>query len=162
MIRLLMPFTEPVIEPAVDGDIPVLSDIHAASFANDWSDDEIAALMGGAGVSTMVARRRLPFGTRRPVGFLMARSVLDEAEVLTLAVSPAWRGLGIGRDLVRQTLRSLSLNGTHSVFLEVDSDNSSARRLYEGAGFRQVGLRRGYYSASNGAGTALVLRRDLG
>lgn len=161
MIRLLMPFTEPVIEPAVAADIPVLADIHAASFANDWSEDEIAALMSGAGVTATVARRRLPFGTRRPVGFLLTRTVVDEAEILTLAVTPAWRSLGIGRDLVRHGLRSLAHAGVASVFLEVDADNAAARRLYEGVGFRQVGLRRGYYSASPGAGTALVLRRDL-
>ncbi len=161
MIRYLMPLTEPVIEPADAGDIPVLSDIHAASFANDWSEDEIASLMAGAGVSATVARRRLPFGSRRPVGFMLTRTVLDEAEILTVAVKPAWRGLGVGRDLVLKTLRQLAHQGVASVFLEVDADNAPARRLYEGAGFRQVGLRRGYYSASPGAGTALVLRRDL-
>lgn len=161
MIRLLMPFTEPVIEPAVDRDVPVLADIHSASFANDWSEDEITSLMSGAGVSAMVARRRMPFGSRRPVGFMLTRTVLDEAEILTVAVSPAWRGLGVGRDLVLRTLRDLAHAGTVSVFLEVDAENTPARRLYEGSGFRQVGVRRGYYSASPGAGTALVLRRDL-
>lgn len=161
MIRLLMPFTEPVIEPAADRDVPVLADIHAASFANDWSEDEITSLMSGAGVSATVARRRMPFGSRRPVGFMLTRTVLDEAEILTVAVAPTWRGLGVGRDLVIRTLRDLAHSGVTSVFLEVDADNTPARRLYEGSGFRQVGVRRGYYSASPGAGTALVLRRDL-
>jgi ribosomal-protein-alanine N-acetyltransferase len=45
------------------------------------------------------------------------------------------------------------------VFLEVGEQNVPACRLYQRAGFYEVGRRRGYYE--NGA-TALVLRRDLG
>ena len=48
------------------------------------------------------------------------------------------------------------------VFLEVDEDNEPARRLYQRAGFREVGRRPGYYQQGRDrAATALVLRRDL-
>jgi [ribosomal protein S18]-alanine N-acetyltransferase len=48
------------------------------------------------------------------------------------------------------------------VFLEVDEDNMPARRLYQRAGFHEVGRRSGYYpQGAAKAATALVLRRDL-
>jgi ribosomal-protein-alanine N-acetyltransferase len=47
------------------------------------------------------------------------------------------------------------------VFLEVGEDNQPARRLYDRAGFRQVGRRQAYYQDRLGRGTALVLRCDL-
>ena len=50
----------------------------------------------------------------------------------------------------------------NAVFLEVDEDNEPARRLYQRAGFREVGRRPGYYQQGRDhAATALVLRRDL-
>ena len=49
-----------------------------------------------------------------------------------------------------------------SVFLEVEEDNTPARRLYQRSGFREVGRRPGYYRQDRDkAATALVLRRDL-
>ena len=48
------------------------------------------------------------------------------------------------------------------MFLEVDEDNTAASRLYDRAGFREVGRRPGYYPGAGGkAAAALVLRRDL-
>ncbi|RAI32661.1 ribosomal-protein-alanine N-acetyltransferase RimI, partial [Rhodoplanes elegans] len=52
--------------------------------------------------------------------------------------------------------------GVEKVFLEVDRDNVPARRLYDSAGFREVGQRPGYYDRAGGPpAVALVLRRDL-
>ena len=49
-----------------------------------------------------------------------------------------------------------------AVFLEVDERNEPARRLYQRAGFREVGRRPGYYQQGREQpATALVLRRDL-
>jgi ribosomal-protein-alanine N-acetyltransferase len=59
-------------------------------------------------------------------------------------------------------MRRLAGLGVRAIFLEVDEDNIPARRLYERAGFREVGRRKGYYQHESGnSATALVLRRDL-
>ena len=58
-------------------------------------------------------------------------------------------------------LRRLAGLSARAVFLEVDEGNQPARRLYQRAGFREVGRRPGYYQHGNHAATALVLRRDL-
>jgi [ribosomal protein S18]-alanine N-acetyltransferase len=78
----------------------------------------------------------------RVVGFLGWRAVAsDEREILNLAVDPAFRRRGVASLLVRRFLEDFA--GT--VFLEVRASNQAARKFYEELGFRQVGLRRGYY-----------------
>lgn len=92
-------------------------------------------------------------------GFVLARAAADEAEILTLAVVPAWRRRGLGAALLAAAQRRAASLGAAQLFLEVAADNDAARALYAGAGFEAVGLRRGYYA---GGRDALVLRRALG
>jgi ribosomal-protein-alanine N-acetyltransferase len=151
----------PLIDEPVGADLPVLAELHGAAFPTAWSEAEIASLLAAPGVVAAVARRASPFGTRRPVGFLITRAAADEAEILTLAVAPRWRRAGIGRDLVETTLRRLYADRVGAVFLEVDAGNAAARALYGRLGFRTVGERRAYYASSPGDGRALVMRIDL-
>jgi ribosomal-protein-alanine N-acetyltransferase len=93
-------------------------------------------------------------------GFILSRLVLDEAEILSIAVAPTQRGRGLARQLLDINLRRLAALGARSVFLEVEEGNVSARRLYHRAGFHDIARREAYYPASRGS-AALVLRRDL-
>ena len=85
--------------------------------------------------------------------------VAGEAEILSVAIAPGWRGRGFSRPLLDLHLRRLAGLGTRTVFLEVDEKNAPAQRLYRKAGFYDVGRRQGYYDSG---ASALVLRRDLG
>lgn len=152
----------PVIEEALDEDFPKIAEIHAASFKHGWDDEELARMKAHKGTSILVARRASPFGTRGPLGVLILRTAADEAEVITIAVHPRQRGRGIGKKLMEAGLFRLYGERCKSLFLEVDSANSPAILLYKSLGFKEVGQRKGYYSASGGDGTALVMRVDLG
>ncbi|NBN80032.1 ribosomal protein S18-alanine N-acetyltransferase [Microvirga tunisiensis] len=154
--------TPPVIEAALDDDLPALAEIHAQSFAHRWDADELARLRDQDGAMLLLARRASPYGTRRPLGFLLLRQVADEAEVLTLAVDPRHRGRGIGKRLMQDGMFRLYGDRCKSLFLEVDAANEAALLLYRSLGFRKVGERKGYYRDSTGGGTALVMRVDLG
>ena len=70
-----------------------------------------------------------------------------EAEVHTIAVTPAQQGAGIGSVLLDELLRVADSRGG-PVFLEVRTDNEAAIGLYRSRGFATVGLRRGYYQPS--------------
>lgn len=95
-------------------------------------------------------------------GFLLGRAVAGEAELLTLAVAPEARRLGLGRKLVARFLYQAQLRGAQRAFLEVKADNGAAIALYESAGFAQAGRRRDYYQSKDGTRTdALVLAREL-
>lgn len=95
--------------------------------------------------------------------FLLGRAVAGEAELLTLAVSPDARRLGLGRKLVARFLYQARLRGAESAFLEVSAENPAAIALYESAGFARTGIRRGYYRMAGAAPVdALVMHRALG
>jgi len=151
----------PVVEEALDEDLPKIADIHAASFAHRWNVDELARMKAQKGVIFLVARRASPYGTRAPLGFLILRTAAEEAEVITIAVHPRQRDRGIGKKLMEAGLFRLYGERCEHLFLEVDAANESALLLYRSLGFREVGRRKGYYGNSDGDGTALVMRIDL-
>lgn len=129
-----------------------LASLHAQAFAASWSEVEFADLLDQPGV----------FAVEEADGFILIRVVLDEAEILTLAVRPSARRAGLGGRLVGQGAIAAAQAGAVRLFLEVAEDNVAARALYERAGFGQIGRRKAYYAASDGGRTdALVLALDL-
>jgi ribosomal-protein-alanine N-acetyltransferase len=144
----------PVLSEAGPRDAAAIAALHAASFQRGWGEDEIQGLL----IDRKVITHRAVIG-RKLVGFILSRAVEDEAEILSVAIAPAWRGRGFARPMLDLHLRRLSGLGARAVFLEVDERNQPARRLYRRAGFAEVGRRQGYYDS---ASAALVLRRDLG
>jgi ribosomal-protein-alanine N-acetyltransferase len=138
----------PVLSEAGQRDAAAIAALHAASFQRGWGEDEIHGLL----IDRAVITHRAAIG-RTLVGFILSRLVEDEAEILSVAIAPGWRGRGFARPLLDLHLRRLA------VFLEVDERNAPARRLYRRAGFADVGRRQGYYDSGS---AALVLRRDLG
>jgi ribosomal-protein-alanine N-acetyltransferase len=145
------------LRPAALEDAPALEALHARAFDRPWSAADIGRLMhmlGGFGV--------LAEDGDGPAGFVLARAIGGEGEILTLAVSPRARRRGIGAALVEAAAAAAAGRGAGALFLEVAADNAAAIALYRKAGFRDAGLRRGYY-AREGAppADALVLRRPL-
>ena len=148
---------EPALSEAGPRDAAPFAALHAVSFRRGWSEDEFERLLIDRNV---LAHRALLGG--RPVGFIVSRVVAGEAEILSVAVARAQQGRGLARRLLDLHLRRLAGLGVRTVFLEVDDDNIPARRLYARSAFREVGRRDGYYPrTAGGAGSALVLRRDL-
>lgn len=89
------------------------------------------------------------------VGFVAARAnAPDESEILNLAVAPAWRRRGVARALVRHAVK-VRPGGW---FLEVRASNGVAQRLYEGVGFRRVGMRENYYHEPTEAAIVMGLQ----
>jgi len=144
----------PTFSAAGPRDAAAIAQLHAASFGRGWGEDEVYRLLID---SAVIAHRAVSHRTL--AGFVMSRMAAAEAEILSIAIALARRGRGLSRPLLDYHLRSLAGFGARAVFLEVDEHNAPACRLYEGAGFHEVGRRQGYYA---GNATALVLRRDLG
>lgn len=145
------------ISEAGPRDAAPIAALHSASFRHGWSEDELDSLLLDRSV---IAHRAM--AGRNLAGFILSRLAADEAEILSIAITRARRSRGLARQLLDLHLRRLAGLGAASVFLEVDPDNVPARRLYQRAGFREVGSRPGYYPQATGAASsALVLRRDL-
>jgi ribosomal-protein-alanine N-acetyltransferase len=116
-----------------------LADLHKLCFADPWDGQAIARLAGGPGFA-------LIHGTlANPNGFILARAVAGEAEVLTIATHPQKRRSGVGHALLRAAATEAEARGATKMFLEVDSTNIAAIGLYIGLGFVKTGERKGYY-----------------
>ena len=97
-----------------------------------------------------------------PVGFLILLLVAGEAEILNLAIDPAHRGRGLGREMLEAALDEARERGAARVWLEVRVSNQAAIALYQRSGFTIVARRRGYYATREGAREdALVMQREL-
>lgn len=86
--------------------------------------------------------------TMEPVkvlGFAVFRRIIDEAELLTMAVAPEHQRQGVGRALLEDAHRRLLEAGAKRVFLEVRQSNRPALQLYYGAGFGIHSQRKDYY-----------------
>ncbi len=147
-----------VIAPVLGEHVALLVDLHTASFHAGWNAEAFVTLLQSPGVIGHIA-----FDESAPkgLGFVLLRIVADEAEILTLAVYPERRGLGIGRALVEAAHKTAGAAGARALFLEVGEHNRAARSLYDKAGFTPVGRRAGYYGATDGREDALVLRKRL-
>jgi ribosomal-protein-alanine N-acetyltransferase len=142
-------------------DAPALAELHGAAFARMWSADEFAALLAERSVFALGVRRLSIFGGRL-AGFVLVRIAADEAEILTIAVSPQDRRRGYGRLLMDETLRRLYAARVTTCFLEVEKANAPAVGLYRKLGFVVAGERSHYYRHPKGGdGTALVMRLQV-
>jgi ribosomal-protein-alanine N-acetyltransferase len=123
-----------LFDPGAD-DVEALARLHATCFAQAWSAASLRDLFAGPGVFAFAAGQ----------GFVLARAVGGEAEILTLAVDPPARRQGLGRALVRAAAAHARSLGAGILFLEVATDNQAATGLYEGLGFAVAGRRKAYY-----------------
>lgn len=144
------------LRAAAAEDAERLASVHARAFDASWTAPDIARLMQIMGGFALVAEED------DVIGFILARTMGGEAEILTLAVAPWARRKGVAAALVEATATRARALGAGALFLEVAADNQAARGVYRRAGFEEAGLRRAYYARSGApAMNALVLRRVL-
>ena len=131
-----------------------VAELEKVCFQDPWSEQMILDELGNP-LSLWLAA--LDGGT--VVGYIGSQSVLDEADVMNLAVAPAYRQKGVGRSLMRRLETVLHEKGIAALLLEVRPSNEAAFSLYQSEGFVQVGRRKNYYFHPKE--DALILRKEL-
>jgi ribosomal-protein-alanine N-acetyltransferase len=141
------------IRPATPAEIPLFIALERqCSGASHWSEEQYGqAFAADSSRLVLVAEGAFSGNTIEIAGFLVAQHLDPEWELENIAVSPEARRTGVGMQLLNALLaRAKETNSqsvfSQTVFLEVRESNSAARALYEKAGFRQTGRRKGYYS----------------
>ena len=92
------------------------------------------------------------------LGYVGSQSVIDEADMMNVAVHPDYRRKGIAEALVNTLVERLQKMGSHCLTLEVRASNVTAITLYEKLGFSEIGRRKNYYR--NPREDALILRKE--
>lgn len=128
--------------PAV---VAVMEDAFDPRFGEAWTLAQCAGLLPMPGVWLTLARD----AEGDVLGFSLSRIVLDEAELLLLAVSRSAQKSGIGRILLRHFEADAAARGADRLHLEVREGNGAVN-LYNASGFTLVGRRPRYYSGSDG------------
>jgi ribosomal-protein-alanine N-acetyltransferase len=96
------------------------------------------------------------------VGYAVLMPSLDEAHLLTIGIATEHQRKGLGEEVLGRMMSRAHSSGINRILLEVRPSNTPALALYRKCGFRQIGLRRGYYPAdNNGREDAIVMECAL-
>ncbi len=146
-----------------DSDSERLAALHRRCFPEEaWTAEAFEALLAMPGCHGWLTTED-DSGDSPLTALLLARRAADEAEILTLCVSPEHRRQMLAKRLVRRLIETLSHDGADVIHLEVAINNHAARALYGGFGFVEIGRRPDYYNARTQAERvdACMLRLQL-
>lgn len=132
----------------------IMADAFDPRWGEAWTRNQVIGILAVPGVWLTIAELN-----GRSAGFALTRGVLDEAELLLLAVIPEMRHRGVGAALLRSVIGDCAMRQIDSLHLEVREGND-AIKLYRKSGFTKIGERRDYYRGADGRSySALTLRR---
>jgi len=148
----------------VDAIMHVMRQAFEPAFGEAWTRRQIADSLLLPNTHYLLADPRLPEISSDPHeanGFALSRHVLDEEELLLIAVIPNERGRGIGRRLLEDLCENARNRGSKRLFLEM-RDGNEAEKLYKQFGFQEIGRRPGYYrGAKHGPIDAITFAKSL-
>ncbi len=121
-------------------DCEAVYEIFTQCFHEPWSLDSVREMFLVKGYYNLVAEENGVI-----CGYIGIKAVLDEADIVNVAVSPKFRRRHIAATLVRKILSLAKNEGITTIYLEVREHNMPAIHLYENAGFIKTGLRKNYY-----------------
>ncbi|MGO9991612.1 MAG: ribosomal protein S18-alanine N-acetyltransferase [Steroidobacteraceae bacterium] len=148
-------FPEPEIRSMHELDVPVVVAIERAAYQFPWSDGIFRDCLRVGYICRLVE-----VGSDI-AGYGIMSIGAGEAHILNVCMRADYRGRGLARKVLLYLIDCARTAGMYEAFLEVRPSNTAAARLYHSLGFEQVGVRRGYYQATNGREDAAVLRRLL-
>ena len=130
--------------------IPAVAELERQNFSDPWPDIAVRGELTNKLALWLVAVE-----DGEVVGYVGSQTVLQEADMMNIAVADSHRRRGIARMLVEELIRQLD---AYQLTLEVRASNAPAIALYEHLGFQQVGLRKNYYHKPKE--DALILRKE--
>lgn len=130
-----------------------VAELEKLCFSDPWSERSVASELDNPLSLWLVAEEN-----GRVLGYVGSQTVMDESDMMDIAVHPDCRHRGIANALIAELIEGLKKKGSRMLTLEVRTSNVSAISLYMRSGFQQVGLRKNYYR--NPKEDALILRKE--
>ena len=142
-----------IIRQAEEKDIAAIEGLEQVCFADPWSYESL---------KHDILNNKLAFYIVAEVdevvcGYVGIWNIVDEGHITNVAVSPNYRRKHIASNMLDVLIASCEEAGVERFTLEVRAGNEPAKALYEGKGFREVGLRKGYYQ-DNGEDAIIMWR----
>ena len=131
-----------------------VAELEKICFSNPWSENSVASELKNPLSCWLVAEE-----DSAVAGYIGSQTVVDESDMMNVAVHPDHRRKGIAAALVNELVEALKKRESRCLTLEVRASNEPARALYEKLGFVQLGLRKNYYR--NPREDALILRKEF-
>jgi [ribosomal protein S18]-alanine N-acetyltransferase len=145
------------IQKMKETDLDQVAAIERKSFVAPWSKRLFRETIAFPLSFNLVVRKKVD---NKVVGYANFYVIGNEVQVLNIAVGPESRKKGYAAALLRHAIETLKVHEVEDFFLEVRTSNSDAIRLYEGFGFKKVGIRKKYYPETNE--DAIVMHLKVG
>ena len=142
-----------ILEKMNPAHVAQIAELEKICFSDPWSERSIASELDNKLAFWLVATEG-----DTVAGYIGSQTVMDETDMMNVAVHPDFRRRGIAEALVTGLVEELKNNGSHCLTLEVRASNAPAIALYEKLGFSEIGRRKNYYR--NPREDALILRQE--
>ena len=136
-----------------EGHVSQVAALEKLCFSDPWSENSVASELENPLSLWLIAEEN-----GMVCGYVGSQTVLDETDMMNIAVHPDCRRRGVASALIGELVNQLRERGSHVLRLEVRESNVHAISLYESMGFTQLGLRKNYYR--NPKEYALILGRE--
>lgn len=146
----------PSLRPMEERDVSLVAAIERAAYPFPWNANIFRDCIR-VGYSCWLAEVE-----GAVTGYAILSVAADEAHLLNLCVAPEWQGRGIGRMLLTRVVQLARYHRVRGMFLEVRPSNKAARRLYDKAGFIEVGRRPRYYPGTVEREDAIIMSLAFG
>ena len=142
-----------IIETMKSSHVAQIAQLEKICFSDPWSEKSIASELNNELAFWLTAMEG-----EQVAGYIGSQTVMDESDMMNVAVHPDFRRKGIAEALVNALVEALKSKGSRCLTLEVRASNVPAITLYEKLGFSEIGRRKNYYR--NPREEALILRKE--
>ena len=142
-----------IIETMNPSHVAQIARLEKICFSDPWSENSIASELENKLAFWLVAVEG-----DTVAGYIGSQTVMEETDMMNVAVHPDFRRRGIAKALVNGLVEELKAMGSRCLTLEVRASNAPAIALYEKLGFSEIGRRKNYYR--NPREDALILRKE--
>ena len=91
------------------------------------------------------------FRNYQVVGICVFQKIFCNAELTYLSIHPTYRRRGLGKKLLKETLKICESFAIEKIQLEVSDKNLDALNFYNAFGFETIGIRKKYYKDGSNA-----------
>ena len=131
---------ETVIRLAKIEDAPLIAAVESKCFTTPESEASVVSVIENFVYEAFVLET-----DGNIVGHTITMTTCGDTDILSIAVLPSFRRMGLGKMLMENIVKSAEKHGVSDIFLEVRKSNTSAISLYEKFGFEKIGERKNFY-----------------